>query len=163
MIKLKVLNDDFTPTRQASVQLRVFGPEGEPTAVAASADSEEGEDTGEIIPTKEGTSTAEAEASLGGKVLGKDSGSFTAAFAYGETDDGLPRLDLLKRIAENSKGEYFSINDWNHTALDKIAAKLESIAPSQLVEQRQTRLWSTLWPFAIVLTLLSIEWWMRRK
>ena len=162
-IKLKVLKDDFTPTRQATVQLRVFGPEGEPTAVAASADSEEGEYTGEFIPTKEGTHRVEAEASLGGKVLGKDRGSFTAAFAYGETDDGLPRLDLLKRIAENSKGEYFSINDWNDKALDKVAAKLESIAPSQLVEQRQTRLWSTLWPFAIVLTLLSIEWWMRRK
>jgi uncharacterized membrane protein len=162
-IKLKVLKDDFTPTRQATVQLRVFGPEGEPTVVAASADSEEGEYTGEFIPTKEGTHRVEAEASLGGKVLGKDRGSFTAAFAYGETDDGLPRLDLLKRIAENSKGEYFSINDWNDKALDKVAAKLESIAPSQLVEQRQTRLWSTLWPFAIVLTLLSIEWWMRRK
>jgi uncharacterized membrane protein len=162
-IKLKVLKDDFTPTRQATVQLRVFGPEGEPTVVAAAADSEEGEYTGEFIPTKEGTHRVEAEASLGGKVLGKDRGSFTAAFAYGETDDGLPRLDLLKQIAETSKGEYFSINDWNDKALEKIAAKLESIAPSQLVEQRQTRLWSTLWPFAIVLVLLSVEWWMRRK
>ena len=162
-IKLKVSKDDFTPTRQATVQLRIFGPEGEPTVVAAAADSEEGEYTGEFIPTKEGTHRVEAEASLAGKVLGKDRASFTAAFAYGETDDGLPRLDLLKQIAENSKGEYFSINDWNDRALEKIAAKLESIAPSQLVEQRQTRLWSTLWPFAIVLTLLSIEWWLRRK
>ena len=99
------------------MQLRVFGPEGEPTVVAASADSEEGEYTGEFIPTKEGTHRVEAEASLGGKALGKDRGSFTAAFAYGETDDGLPRLDLLKQIAENSKGEYFSINDWNDKAL----------------------------------------------
>ncbi len=162
-IKLKVLKDDFTPTRQATVQLRVFAPEGEPTLVAASADNEEGEYTGEFIPTKEGTHRVEAEATLAGKVLGKDRGSFTAAFAYGEADDGLPRLDLLKQIAENSKGEYFSINDWNDQALDKIAAKLETIAPSQLVEQRQTRLWSTLWPFAIVLALLSAEWWMRRK
>ena len=37
MIKLKVLNDDFTPTRQASVQLRVFSPEGEPTLVSTGA------------------------------------------------------------------------------------------------------------------------------
>jgi len=162
-IRVKVLKDDFTPTRQATVQLRVFGPEGEPTLIAADADSEEGEYTGEFIPTKEGTHRVEAEAILAGKVLGKDRGSFTAAFAYGETDDGLPRLDLLKQIAENSKGEYFSINDWNDKALEKIAAKLETIAPSQLVEQRQTRLWSTLWPFAIVLALLSAEWWMRRK
>lgn len=162
-IKLKVLNDDFTPARQASVQLRVFSTEGEPTLVPVSADREEGEYSGEFTPTKEGTYRVEAEASLGGKNLGKDRTSFTAQFSYGETDDGLPRLDLLKQIAETSKGEYFSINDWNDKALAKIAARLESIAPSEIVEQRQTRLWNNLWPFAIILLLLSLEWWMRRK
>lgn len=162
-LKLKVLKDDFTPTRQASVQLRVFSSEGEPTLVAASADSEEGEYSGEFIPTKEGTYRVEAEASLGGKILGKDRTSFTAAFSYGETDDGRPRLDLLKQIAESSKGQYFSINDWNEKTLGKIAERLESVAPAQIVEQRQIRLWSNLWPFGIFLVLLSVEWWMRRK
>ena len=145
------------------MQLRVISAEGEPALVAASADSEEGEYTGEFIPTKEGTYQVEAEASLAGKVLGKDKSSFSAAFAYGETDDGRPRLDLLKQIATTSKGEYISINDWNEKTVERIAAKLESVAPSQIVEQRQTRLWSTLWPFGIILLLLSVEWWMRRK
>ena len=71
MIKLKVLKDDFTPTRQASVQLRVFSPEGEPTLVSAGPDSEEGEYSGEFIPTREGTYRVEAEATLGGKPLGQ--------------------------------------------------------------------------------------------
>jgi len=163
MIKLKVLNDDFTPTRQASVQLRVFSPEGEPTLVSTGPDSEEGEYSGEFTPTREGTYRVEAEASVDGKALGRDKASFTAAFSYGETDDGLPRLDLLKRIAESSKGEYISINDWNEKTFDKIAARLETIAPSEIVEQRQTRLWSNLWPFGLILALLSVEWWMRRK
>jgi uncharacterized membrane protein len=162
-IKLKVLKDDFTPARQASVQLRVLGAEGEPTLVSVTPDSEEGEYSGEFTPTKEGTYRVEAEASLSGKALGKDRTSFTAQFSYGETDDGLPRLDLLKQIAQSSKGEYFSINDWNEKSLAKIAARLESIAPSEIVEQRQTRLWNNLWPFAIILLLLSVEWWMRRK
>ena len=162
-IKLRVLKDDFTPTAQASVQLRVFGPEGEPSLVSATADSEEGEYTGEYTPTKEGSYRVEAEANLAGKTLGRDKTSFSVAFPYGESDDGRPRTDLLKQIAEASHGEFFSINDWNDKALDKIAAKLESHAPSQIVEQRQTRLWSTLWPFSIILALLSVEWWMRRK
>src|SRR4030095_3056779 len=144
-IKLKVLKDDFSPTRQAAVQLRVFSPEGEPTLVSVAPDSEEGEYSGEFTPTKEGTYRVEAEASLGGKALGKDKSSFNAAFSYGETEDGRPRLDLLKQIAENSKGEYFSINDWNDATVEKIASKLEAVAPSQIVEQRQTRLWRTLW------------------
>ena len=53
-IKLRVLKDDFTPTRQAAVQLRVIGPEGEPSLVQTTADAEEGEYTGEYTPTREG-------------------------------------------------------------------------------------------------------------
>lgn len=162
-IQLRVLKDDFTPTRAASVQLRVFTPDGEPILVAAAPDSTEGDYTGEFTPTREGTHRIEAEASLGGKVLGRDKSSFTAAYFYGEADDGRPRLDLLKQIAETSKGEYIPIDEWNDKALEKIAARLESIAPSEIVEQRQTRLWSNPWPFAIILILLSVEWWMRRK
>jgi hypothetical protein len=69
----------------------------------------------------------------------------------------------LKQIAETSKGEYIPIVDWNDKALERIAARLESIAPSEIVEQRQIKLWSNVWPFAIMLGLLSVEWWMRRK
>jgi uncharacterized membrane protein len=162
-IKLRVLKDDFTPTREASVQLRVFSPEGEPILVSVAPDGEDGEYGGEFTPTREGTYRVEAEASLSGRVLGRDKTSFNAAYFYGEADDGRPRLDLLKQIAETSKGEYIPIADWNDKALEKISARLESIAPSEIVEQRQTRLWSNLWPFAIMLALLSIEWWMRRK
>jgi uncharacterized membrane protein len=162
-IKVKVLNDDFTPARQAALQLRVFSPEGEPIVVATTPEGEEGEYSGEFTPTKEGIYRVEAEASLSGKTLGRDKNSLTAAYSYGEMDDGLPRLDLLKKIAEASKGEYISIDDWNDGTFDKIAAKLDQIAPSEIVEQRQVRLWSNLWPFGLILTLLSLEWWMRRK
>jgi hypothetical protein len=70
---------------------------------------------------------------------------------------------LLKDIAATSKGEFFTLSNFNEKSLATIAAKLESRAPSQIIEQRQTRLWSTLWPFSIILALLSVEWWMRRK
>ncbi|HWP22790.1 MAG TPA: glutamine amidotransferase [Candidatus Binatia bacterium] len=162
-LRLKVLKDDFTPTRQAAVQLRVTGPDNEPTAVSVAPASEEGEYSGEFVPTKEGTYRVEVEAALGGKPLGKDSVSFTATFSYGETDDGRPRPELLKQIAASSKGEYISINDWNAATVEKIAKRLQAVAPSAVVEQRQVRLWNTLWSFAIVLFLLGVEWWMRRQ
>jgi uncharacterized membrane protein len=162
-IKLRVLKDDFMPTRQASVQLRVIGPEGEPTLVQATADNEEGEYTGGYTPTREGSYRVEAEASLAGKTLGRDKTSFSILFPYGEIDDARPKPELLKQIAAASAGEFISINDWNEQTLAKIAAKLESHAPSQIVERRQTQLWSTLWPFYVIVALLRVEWWMRRK
>jgi hypothetical protein len=142
--------------RQASYN-RVFNAEGERISVGRSR----GRRAAASTPTRRHLSRRSRSASA--KAIGKDRSSFTAAYAYGEADDGRPRLDLLKQISESSKGEYFSIKDWNEKTLDKIAARLESIAPSEIVEQRQTRLWSNLWPFAIILVLLSIEWWMRRK
>ena len=162
-IKVRVLKDDFMPTRQAAVQLRVIGPDGEPVVVQTTAESEEGGYTGEYTPTREGSYRVEAEASLAGKTLGKDRTSFSAVVPYGEIDDGRPKPELLKSIAEASQGEFIPISDWNEKTFAKIAAKLESHAPSQIVERRQTRLWSTLWPFYIILALLSVEWWMRRK
>ena len=162
-IKVRVLKDDSTRTRQAAVQLRVIGPDGEPVVVQTTAGSEEGEYTGEYTPTREGSYRVEAEASLAGKTLGKDRTSFSAVFPYGEIDDGRPKPELLKSIAEASQGEFIPISDWNEKTFAKIAAKLESHAPSQIVERRHTRLWSTLWPFYIILALLSVEWWMRRK
>ena len=162
-IKLRVLNDDFTPARQAAVQLRIIGPDGDPTILPATADSEAGEYSGEYTPTREGDYRVAAEASLSGKSLGKAQSSFAVAFKYDEIDDGRPRMDLLKQIAAANHGEFFPISNFNDKALEMIAAKLESRAPSQIIEQRQTRLWSTLWPFSIVLALLSVEWWMRRK
>jgi uncharacterized membrane protein len=162
-IKLRVLKDDFTPARQASVQLRILGPDGEPTISAASAQGEDGEFVGEYTPVKEGAYRVEAEATLAGKTLGKDRAGFSVAYPYGEADDGRPRVDLLKQIAQMSQGEYFSINDWNETSLERIAAKLEKHAPTSITEQRQTKLWSTLSPFAMILAFLSVEWWMRRK
>ncbi|MGH7828508.1 MAG: glutamine amidotransferase [Candidatus Binatia bacterium] len=163
VIKLHVLKDDFTPTREAAVQLRVFGPEGDPSLVSVTAGSEEGEYRGEFTPVREGSYRIEAEASLAGKTLGKDRSSFSVAFPFGEADDGRPRTDLLKRIAEVSQGEYFAIDEWSDKSLEKIAARLDNHAPSQIVERRQIRLWSTLWTFSLALALLSTEWWMRRK
>jgi hypothetical protein len=95
--------------------------------------------------------------------LGRDRAGFSVAYPFGESDDGKPRLALLKQIAESSQGEYFPIADWNEKSLEVIAARLEKHAPSSIIEQRQTKLWSTLWPFAMVLIFLSLEWWMRRK
>ena len=161
--KVRVLKDDFTPAAQATVRLRVIGPEGEPTTVEAFPDKEEGDYRAEFTPTKEGSYRLEAEAQLAGKILGKDRKSFRVAFPYGETEDGRPRPELLKKIAEKSQGEFIPISEWNGKSLERIAAQLAAHSPSEIVESRQIRLWSSLWTFSLILLLLCIEWWLRRK
>jgi hypothetical protein len=157
------LKDDFTPAAHATLQLRVIGPEGEQIPLEVTPETEEGEYSAEFTPTREGSYRLEAEASLAGRPLGRDRKNIQVAFPYGETDDGRPRPDLLKRVAEISGGEFIPISEWNEKSLERVAAKLESLSPSEIVERRQIQLWSTLWTFSPILLLLGSEWWMRRK
>ena len=159
---VQVLKDDFTPTAHAKLQLRVVGPEGEPIPLEVTPETKEGDYSAEFTPTSEGPYRLEAEASLNGKILGKDRKQFSVAIPYGEREDGRPRPDLLKQIAASSQGEYIPISQWNEKTLDLIEAKLESLTPSEIVERRQIPLWSTLWTFLPILFLLACEWWMRR-
>ena len=161
--KVRVLKDDFTPAAHATLQLRVIGPEGEQIPLEVTPETEEGEYSAEFTPTREGSYRLEAEASLAGRPLGRDRKNIQVAFPYGETDDARPRPDLLKRLAEISGGEFIPISEWNEKSLERVAAKLESLSPSEIVERRQIQLWSTLWTFSPILLLLGSEWWMRRK
>ncbi|HXG53306.1 MAG TPA: glutamine amidotransferase [candidate division Zixibacteria bacterium] len=162
-ITVRVLKDDFTPAAQASVQLRVLGPDGDPLLVPVSPGDSPGDYRGEFTPAREGSYRVEAEAALAGRTLGRDRSAFSVAAGYHESEDGRPRPELLERISRSSRGEHFTIEQWNEKALEKIAARLEGQAPSRIVERRQTRLWSTPWIFSLALVLLAAEWWTRRK
>ncbi len=161
--KIHVLKDDFTPAANAALKLRVAGPEGEQFPLEASAEAEEGEYSAEYTPVREGSYRLEAEASLSGQMLGRDTKGFMVAFPYAEAEDGRPGPDFLKQIAEKSHGNFISISEWNQNSLERISAKIESLNPSEIVERRQVRLWSTLWTFTPILLLLGTEWWIRRK
>lgn len=160
---VRVLNDDFTPAAHATLGLRVIGPEGEQIPIEAAPEAKEGEYSAEFVPAKEGSYRLEAEAHLAGRLLGRDRKSFLVAFPYEETEDGRPRPELLKQVAQMSQGEFIPISEWNEKSLDRITTKLQSRAPSEIVERRQIQLWSTLWTFVVLLSLLGSEWWMRRK
>jgi uncharacterized membrane protein len=161
--RVRVLNDDFTPAAHATLRLRVIGPEGEQIPIEAAPEAKEGEHSAEFVPAKEGSYRLEAEAHLAGRLLGRDRKSFLVAFPYEETEDGRPRPALLKQVAEMSHGEFIPISEWNERSLERITAKLQSRAPSEIVERRQIQLWSSLWTFLPLLLLLGGEWWLRRK
>ena len=159
--KVRVLKDDFTPAAHAAVRARVVDPEGERIPAEVVPDGEQY--SAEFVPAREGSYRLEVEAELSGRLLGKDSKSFMVAFPYAETDDGRPRSDVLRKVAEQSGGEFIPGAEWNDKSLEQALAKLNKRAPAEIVERRQVRLWSNLWLFSALLLLLSTEWWLRRR
>lgn len=161
--KLRALKEDFTPTPHASLQVRIEGPEGEKIPLEAVPETQPGDYSAEFTPTKEGSYRVEVEAYLEGKTLGRAVKSFSVIFPYGELEDGRPRPELLKKLAEASKGEFMPIAQWNEEAVERIKSKLERAAPSKIVERRQVPLGSNPWVFVLLLSLLGAEWWLRRS
>jgi uncharacterized membrane protein len=160
--RIQVLNDDFTPAAHAQLKVGVTGAEGDQTRIEA-VEEADGEYRADFTPAKEGAYRIEAEAELGGKMLGKDRKNFTVAFPYAEAEDGRPRPELLQQIAETSHGEFVPISELDAKTLERVAAKLDRLAPSEIVERLEIPLWSTMTTFSIILVLLSSEWWLRRK
>ncbi len=159
---IRVLNDDYTPAAHANVKVEVPGNEGEQIRLEA-VEQAAGEYRAEFTPAKEGAYRIEAQADLGGKAIGRDNKNFTVAFPYAEAEDGRPRPELLKDIAEKSKGDFIPLAELDAASLARAAAKLDRLAPAEIVERREIPLWGTLTTFSVILVFLSLEWWFRRK
>jgi hypothetical protein len=157
-----VLNDDYTPAAHANVKVEVVGAEGEQIRLEA-VEQSAGEYRAEFTPAKEGAYRIEASADGGGKALGRDSKNFTVAYPYAEAEDGRPRPELLQDIAEKSKGDFIPLAELDAQSLARAAAKLDRLAPAEIVERREIPLWGTLTTFSVILVFLSVEWWFRRK
>ncbi|MEE9548882.1 MAG: glutamine amidotransferase [Candidatus Binatia bacterium] len=161
--RVRVLKDDFTPTSHANLRLRIIGPDGERIPVEVVPESVEGEYSAEFTPTKEGSYELQAAAELSGDLLGKDQKNFLVTLVHEEIEDGRPQVDLFKKLAELTQGEYIPLSQWNEKSLERIVDKLERLSPSQIGERREIPLSSTPWPVTLILLLLGIEWWLRRS
>jgi len=159
---IRVLNDDYTPAAHANLKVEVLGNEGEQLRLEA-VEQSAGEYRTEFTPAKEGAYRIEAQADLGGKTIGRDNKNFTVAFPYAEAEDGRPRPELLKDIAEKSKGDFIPLAELDAASLARATAKLDRLAPAEIVERREIPLWGTLTTFSVILVFLSLEWWFRRK
>lgn len=76
-----------------------------------------------------------------------------------EQQDLQARRDLLQYLSVKSGGKSYELNDWSNLLND-----LEDLeAPRQLVERKNKReLISKWWLFFVVLTGLSLEWFLRK-
>jgi uncharacterized membrane protein len=162
-VKVRVLNDDFTPTAHVALNLRVSGPEGLSTPLETTPAVEPGEYSAEFVPAREGAYRIEAEAVRATRLLGRGRKSFVARLKYNEMEDARPQFDALKQIAQKSRGEFYSVADLGPASLEAITEKLRGRARTEIVEVRQVRVWNTLWTFFLLLALLGAEWWLRRK
>ena len=106
-----------------------------------------------------GDYTIEVTASRGDKLLGTAHARFTVAEQDLELDNASADLDAMHGVARASGGEIIEsemLAKW----LEELRKKTDYLEVKQ--ETKKT-LWDSWWFFSVILTLLTVEWYLRKK
>ncbi len=159
-IRVRLLNDNRRDDEPASTVDAVLLRDGQPMATVPLRleDADRRTYLGETSPLPAGEYHVRVRAS------GFDAAALKATTPIWVVPPRSTELDrvsvdqaALERIA--TAGDGVSVHE---SAADEILASLESLSSGRIIES-DTLLWQTWWIFAIIVTLLAVEWWFRKK
>jgi uncharacterized membrane protein len=153
----EVLDPQYNGINDAHVVAQVTAPRGKTTEVPLEWTVEhDGEYRSSVVPDEEGLYTIRLTASRDGKDLGSDTAYVRASAADSEYFDAAMRAPLLKRIAEETGGRFYTAAN--------VATLPEAISYSgrgvTVVEERD--LWDMPAILLLLIALTGGEWAYRR-
>jgi uncharacterized membrane protein len=153
----EVVDAQFTGVNDARVVAVVTSPKGTTTDVPLEWTVEhDGEYRSSVVPDEEGLYTIRVSATRDGKALGSDTAYVRASAADSEYFDATMRAPLLKRIAEETGGRFYTPAN--------VATLPEAISYSgrgvTVVEERD--LWDMPAILLLLIALTGGEWAYRR-
>ena len=107
----------------------------------------------------EGYYIVKASAKKENDEIGQDYTVFNIALENKEFKDTSMRRDILAKLSEVSGGKYFDLPTKNIE--EKVSIENPSIV--KLVGKRQISLWDNGYVFMMILAIVSIEWWIRKR
>jgi hypothetical protein len=185
-VVVRALNDDFSPAPGANVTLRRVAPDGKAEPVSVRPGDRPGEFVAALKPSEVGLHTLRAEARTwrrgapaGGEGRSGDTAgqgppeaarpparaeeSFRLAPASIEFEDPFPGEAYLGEVAKTSSGRAFTLAESSRLTAASLMEAFPQRAEYRVSEERRTPLWQTWIVFALIVTLLAVEWSLRRR
>lgn len=157
-IRAEVNDGSFLHLNNAQVTAQVKTPSGQISRIPLQWDVEkEGQYTGFFKGLEDGVYEISAEALQGEKKLGTAKSNFQVGESVEEFHNPAMNVDLLKRIAEETGGRYYTPQDSKNLAQD--ISYVESGA--SLVEEKE--LWDMPILFLLLVGAVSAEWTLRKR
>jgi hypothetical protein len=156
----EVYDEALTPLDGARVTVRIQAPDGTelPVGMRPLGNGRYEGDFG-ILPA--GTYAYTADAEFNGAQMGSDEGEFVVGDRSVEFRQTRADHTLMRQIAARSGGQFLTSDQT--ASLGSVLAQLPSWRPSERVETAQIRLWQRM-PFLIlVVLLLTVEWFFRKR
>jgi uncharacterized membrane protein len=158
LIRAEANDSSFIPVNNAQITAQVKAPSGDISSVPLTWDVEkDGVYSGTFKPQEEGIYEVSAEALQGGKALGTGTTNFRIAESNEEFHSAALNTNLLKRLAEETGGRYYTPRDARTLAedisyIDKGSSRIE-----------EKDLWDMPLFFLLLAGLVSTEWTLRKR
>jgi uncharacterized membrane protein len=152
---VRIRFQDGVPSRisDGAVSFSVFNPEGVKIDSKLKPTPQPGEHIVSFLPQNGGIFRIKVETPVG-----QLEESLVVAGPLEGLDAG-PDLDQLQKISISTRGKYIPQKDELIKEIERYAQKAEK----QFIEEKRLPIWASAFVMAIVLLLLSSEWYLRRR
>lgn len=159
VIRAEVNDESFLPLNNAQVTAQVKSPSGRSTPLHFSWDVEkDGSYVAAFKPEEEGIYEITSEAFQGSRSLGRAKSNFLVAGSTKEFHNASMNSALLKRLASESGGRYYTPDNAGTIAED--ISYIDKGSSSHLEEKE---LWDMPFLFLLLVGLISAEWILRKR
>ena len=155
LFSVQVYDETYHPVERASVAVKVISRSGESTLQLAHVG--DGRYRGEFRAVEDGTYRYTGTATLQDRSLGEDEGEFSVTPFNIERFDTRANPDLLEALVRITGGR-FGLPD----SLSSVVRAMD-FPTRVLVQTKEIELYSIPWTLAVIVLLLSAEWFVRKR
>jgi len=117
--------------------------------------------TADVSGLREGDHSFKGSASLNGKLLGSDDGRFTIGDLSPEYQNFTMNAKLLRTITDRSGGKFYTSENVANFKDD--LKNVRNFNEKSVVNKSEIALWNLFWILIIIVLLLSLEWFIRKR
>ena len=157
-LRAEVRDTTYLPASDASVEVRLTGPDGTGPAMALAADARQpGVYTGVVQVAKPGSYAVEAVAKRGTEELGRGVAAFRREDGVAENFHQEQNRELLEKLAAETGGRYYTASNTGQLS-EEITLSNAGVSVRQTLD-----LWDMPALFLLALALRAAEWLLRRR
>ena len=155
----QVYDESFNPVNDALLKLSIYRTGSKDELILNSVGG--GLYDGSFLLSKNGDYNYDGIASINGKSLGKDKGSFNIGDVEIELVDARMNFEFLYLLASQTKGKYFDPKRYAEL-LDNLKNLNTNFSKDKIITS-EIRLWSDEWLLIMIILLFAAEWFLRKR
>lgn len=157
-IRTQLVDPQFNPLTAESIEVEVYDPQGRPKIPPLKMlrdKTREGQYVGNFRVSTAGTWKVDVPVPQSRELLTE---KIDVVLPNLETDNARQNAQLLRLIAEDTGGAYFTLDE----AAVEVPARLPNMGEEFQIDQQLKTLWDRDWVMYLLVGLLSVEWLTRK-